>query len=507
MQVQICLMKKGEKIKVLVINPAVQNVSKALKVINQQNKKAGPFSFSLLLGDVLTSKTPNNESLNIDIPTYFAEGEEVLNDEIHLNENLIHLGTIGTYKLINGLNIGFVRGNLKDITSEQILEKFKGQSIDILMTYLWPDAIAREENLLLCGDPKLDALITELKPQYWFACGGEKGKYFERKPYIQGGKVTRFISLATMGEDRCWYAFQIGTSTSNNNLNIDSTPPPIINTPNSKKRTLEDIDHHVDLKKNKPKIDVTPETCFLCLSNPKFELHMIVSIAKYSYLTVSKGPLTLNKTLGFSGHGMIVPIEHFPTIREYVKFKEPSLQVQNSGLYKEIEQFQESLAHMFRSVGDCSVIFWEISRKRSVHGHLQFVPVPDHIIPNFQRTLHNQIDYDKRYYTDPLKFKKFENDQSLDLLHSVINEQDYVLFTIYTKTGITRYLIELGNDDENFFDAQFPRKVLAVLLNLKNRIHWTKCIETREQESIQKAEFQSHYNQFDIMKKSAIQEK
>ncbi|GMM43575.1 Drn1 protein [Pichia kluyveri] len=500
-------MKKGEKVKVLVLNPSTKNVSKAINIINQQNKKAGPFSFSILLGDVFPSKDfVETGDLTVNIPTYFTEGEHGYNSKIELPENLVHLGEIGVYKLVNGLKIGYVFGNLKNITSNDILEKFKGQSIDIMMTYLWPDAIAREENLLLSGDPKLDILISELNPQYWFSCGGENGKYFERKPYIKDGKITRFISLATMGENRCWYAFQIGPIRLNSNQNIDATPPPIINKPNGEKRKLElnENENETSMKRsiysNKTKLEITPESCFLCLSNPKFELHMIVSIAKYAYLTVSKGPLTLPKPLGFSGHGMIVPIEHFPTMREYVKNKKSSLKVQDSSLFKEVQQFQESLVEMFRNLGDYSVIFWEISRKRSVHGHIQFVPVQDMAIVNFRKVLDNQIEYDKRFYPESLKVREFGNEDKLEELNEVINNQDYVLFTIYGKEGITKYLIELGNDDDRFFDAQFPRKVVAVLLNLKNRIHWTKCIETKEQESIQKAEFQTNYDKYDIMK-------
>lgn len=496
-----------EKLKILVLNPLSANVEKAVKIVNVQNKKVGPFDFSLFLGDVFNDSQEKIDSLDPDIPVYYSEGEIPLTlVSEKLVSKLHYLGRIGIYKLVNGVKIGFVWGNINDLTAEHINEKFKGiDDIDILITYHWPDAIAKEERLLLVGNKKLDGLIDLVRPRYWFSAGGTvKGRFFERKPYKIDGKITRFISLATMNEGKWWYAFQLNKNPDDDNLDIEVSLPPKVIT----KRPLDSNDDSVISESNKridtvqklPALEVTPQNCFLCLSNPQFELHMVISVADSCYLTVSKGPLTLKKPLGFSGHGMIVPVEHFPTLRDLVHQKDSSAKVENSEVFLEINKFEKSIVEMFNSIGDYSVVFWEISRKRTVHFHVQFVPVHNNKIPYFEKTLRGQIEYDKRLYTERLRYKKFVvNKDDMTELNDVINNQDYVMFTLYERMGVTKYLITLGNDDDKFFDAQFPRKVMAVLLNLKNRVRWDKCTEKHEEESLQKEKFQEAYRSFDIM--------
>lgn len=494
-----------DKIKVLVLNPLPSQVDKAVKIVNIQNEKAGPFDFSLFLGDVFLDQEANIETLNPKIPIYYSEGEKNVTVTEKLPDSFTYLGKVGTYKLVNGLTIGFVSGNLENYTSEDISRKFEGKEVDILMTYHWPEAIAKEEKLVLCGNKKLDSLINIVKPRYWFASGTPKGRFFEREAYSIDGKITRFISLSTMGEGRWWYAFKIELDPFNDNK-IKVGFPPTLNTEDNvirvNKRPLEEEDNIIK-KNSKGKselLSVTPAACFLCLANPNFELHMVISVANLSYLTISKGPLTLKKPLGFSGHGMIVPIEHYATFREYVHHKESHLKVEDSALASEVTKLQKSLVAMFRSLGEYSVVFWEISRKRSVHCHLQFVPVHDCVINNFERTLRKQIEYDKRLYPEPLLYQKFvEGNDNLDKLSTIINNQNYVLFTLYEKGSVTKYVIELGTDEDKYFDAQFPRKVMAVLLNLRNRIRWDKCTESRDEESLQKGKFQQAYRPFDIM--------
>ena len=97
-------------------------------------------------------------------------------------------------------------------------------------------------------------------------------------------------------------------------------------------------------------------------------------------------------------------------------------------------------------------------------------------------------------------YKKFESTSDMTEYFDIINSEDYVSFTVHEKTRIIRYLIKLGNDDDKYFDAQFPRKVVAILLNLKHRIRWNKCIETVSQESEQKQYFKNCFRKFDILK-------
>ncbi|ONH73652.1 hypothetical protein BOH78_2901 [Pichia kudriavzevii] len=168
-----------EKLKILVFNPATKNLAKAVNLVNRQQSKAGPFEFALFLGDVFTENNATYvEELKPEIPIYYSEGEAQYKSSEKLHENFNYLGEIGVLKLANGLKIGYVTGDLKNKTSDEILSKFKSQHVDILLTYLWPDAIAKEEKLILSGEPKLDCLIDNVQPRYWFACAKTAGKAF-----------------------------------------------------------------------------------------------------------------------------------------------------------------------------------------------------------------------------------------------------------------------------------------------------------------------------------------
>ncbi|TID30450.1 hypothetical protein CANINC_000961 [Pichia inconspicua] len=485
-------------LKVLVIHPS-DDLIKSVTIVNSQNKKAGPFDFALFIGDVFTKDHINLDELEPDIPIYFTQAKDESINLSKLHSNFTYLGDIGIYQLHNGLKIGFVGDCTKKYPEEDIIKVFKDQTLDIVLSKLWPDAIAKEEKLLLSADQRLD-VILDSKPQYWFACGNGKGLYFKREPYSIDGRVTNFISLAEMGSGRFWYALSISKTPKVVSEPVGKRP---IADSGSSKRPLDGSTNSNSKKKsqqmNTP-FEVLPESCFLCLSNPNFELHMVVAVAKTCFISITKGPLPTRSKDGFSGHGMIVPIEHFPTLRALVYSKDSNGKVQESDVYLELHQIQLSLVAMFRSLGNNSTVFWEISRKRSVHAHLQFLPVPDSLISAFQKTLDSQIEYMKRLGSESIEYIKFSQNDDLDELYETINSQDYVLFTIYEKNTVTKYLIKLGTDENKFFDAQFPRKVIAVLLDLKNRIHWSKCKQTRDVESAEKAAFKSAYEKFDIMR-------
>lgn len=490
--------------KVLVIHPSVDLI-KSVNIVNAQNKKAGPFEFALFVGDVFRKDYNDFDKLKPDIPIYFTQSKDEHIDYKSLDSKFTFLGELGVFKMSNGLKIGYVGDSSKKFTKEDIVNKFKDQTLDIVLTKNWPDAIAKEEKLILSADLRLNSIIDSSKPQYWFACGNEKGIYFKREPYSIDGRITNFISLAEMGSGRFWYAFQINPTPKQ--LTEPAGKRPVIDPVNSNlpKRPL-DLSTNSDTKRKPQPVDKPfeglPESCFLCLSNPRFELHMVVSVANTCFLSITKGPLPLKNEYGFSGHGMIVPIEHYPTLRALAESKDGNSKLQESDVYLEIIKIQRSLVSMFRSLGPYSTVFWEISRKRSVHAHLQFLPVSDSLVNFFQKTLDSQIDFMSKTGSERIAYTKFESNDNFDELYETINSQDYVLFTVFSNDSATKYLIKLGTNENKFFDAQFPRKVLAVLLNLKNRIHWSKCKETRDDESAEKSAFKSAYESFDIMRQN-----
>ncbi|VEU21572.1 DEKNAAC102303 [Brettanomyces naardenensis] len=427
-------------------------------------------------------------------------------------------------ELENGLTVGYVTGKLGDITEQDLRKRFT-REVDILISYQWPKLIADEERLTTVGDPKLDFLLEAVKPRYWFAIGYDKGKFFERAPFKwndegHGERITRFISLAEQGSKEKWYyAFNISKNASDDVKSVTglgSKPVPRKRTPESlpevpKKRTKEG-----PLERKRPRVQVSPESCFFCLSNPKVELHMIISIGEYSYLTVAKGPLTVrNSPFGFSGHGLIIPINHYPTLLRWKEGEEAKklevsgtkesdgsptttvLNVQDTEVYKEIQHYKSSLLKMFKSFGDYGLVFWEISRSDGVHFHTQFVPIPLRAAKDFEKYLIKQIDFEKSRYGDELSYVRYSQDDKKEI-YEAINSQDYMLITLAkSEEEQTNYLFRF-TEASGRADLQFPRKVVAFLLNLGRRIQWAKCQESLADETEQRDSFQKKFQPYDF---------
>ncbi|GMF56341.1 unnamed protein product [[Candida] boidinii] len=239
----------------------------------------------------------------------------------------------------------------------------------------WPIAISNEKKLSLVGDKKIDIVFKLLKPRYCFSCGSKLGRFFERNAFDWNESDSstsikrncRFISLGVQGSpDKWFYAFNISINneSAENQQQSEATqlePNPFAETrsvtaseqvPNSsthglapsslpnipmgtnKKRLNTEIDDKAIIKK--PRAEVTPDKCFFCLSNPKVAIHLIVSIGEFAYVTTTKGPLTVkNKDLNFSGHGLIIPIQHIPTLRS-LKDSNDGADIEDLPVYKEI---------------------------------------------------------------------------------------------------------------------------------------------------------------------------
>lgn len=209
--------------------------------------------------------------------------------------------------------------------------------------------------------------------------------------------MTRFISLGQEGSgDKWFYAFSISK--------VEDIPTKLIDNPiTSKKRAREEeITEEKSISKTeakKPKV-VSPDQCFFCVGNANTETHMIVSIGSSAYLTIAKGPLTRsNKNLLFSGHGILIPIEHTATVS------------QDSPVRKELLRYQDSLVTAFdEQKPNLKLIFWEISRDTNIHHHIQFLPVQDTLLGKFPNSLNLRVKLNNE------KFKRTKNSTFKSLL-------------------------------------------------------------------------------------------
>lgn len=498
----------SSKNKFLILNPDLNNLETILNKSNVQNSKNGPFEAVFLLGDVI-SNTSDAPKVEIAQSTYFSQGKKEvtipqnkLEDKyIDIKSNFTYMNSLVTIlKLASGLRVAVLSGKAEiESNNQEVLAKLEVSSkIDILITYSWPYAIARDQKLSLVGNKFVDTVVKALKPRYHFAVGNERGKFLEFLPFKWDNQtVTRFISLAQEGTgDRWFYAFSLSS-------NIDVIETKLIDNPYTTiiepvKRKVEEMisEEKTVLVKKKKKV-VLPDQCFFCLSNPKVETHMIISIGKHSYLTVAKGPLTKpSKEFVFSGHALIIPINHIPTIRL------SQSDITDSPIYKEMELYKSTLAQAFLEQSPHQrLVFFEVNRLENIHHHVQLLPIPKEFCETqFPAALEEKtrVNNDTFTHNTKLEFKKFESEEDSEYL-KIINTSDYILFSIFDKDRKLIHLSEINSDKP--VDLQFPRRVLAHTLKCPKRTYWEKCQQPKFKETKDCEEFKKYYEKYDFTTK------
>lgn len=498
----------SSKSKFLVLNPSPGNLDNVLEKANLQNTRNGPFEAVLLLGDVIPANLQVPQT-KLDAPAYFSKGkldigfayeEDEATNLVDLDKNLTYMKRpLTIYKLATGITIAFMSAEAeKEPVSTEVKEQLQHTSpVDILITYSWPYVIAREEKLSTVGNRFVDQVTERLQPRYQFAVGNERGKFFEFKPFKWDNtdRITRFISLGQEGSgDKWFYAFGLDIKTINVDVNLGVNPfAKVVEPPKRSIEKVEEPDQEVQTIK-KPRI-VNPDQCFFCLSNPKVETHMIISIGTNAYLTVAKGPLTRpSKNLKFSGHAIIIPIEHIPTIRK------TSTNVIESAVYQEIEQYKKSLVRAFlEQKPQFRLVFFEINRLDNIHQHIQVLPIPSELVDTqFPKALEekariNNEEFNKNH---KLNFLRFDNDSD-DEFKRIITSSDYISFTIYTGENEKIHWISEINEAKPV-DLQFPRRVLAFTLKCPKRLYWDKCQQPKFKETTDCEEFKFFYKNYDF---------
>lgn len=482
------------KSKILVLYPDPESLDKVIEKANFQNTKNGPFEAVLLLGAHISELPPTKPA----VPTYFcgeAPNSENEDAVVDVAENFVRIQRPwAAVKLESGITVGFLNKSAPSETPGEV---------DILVSYHWAYSVARTQKLALVGNKAVDDVVRSCRPRYHFAVGTEQGRFYEHSVFAwRATRTCRFISLAQEGSGNKWfYAFSIDTSdddatgagtspfSEKREREAESEQNAGKKSENSEKlQRLSSINPHDEPAAKRPRI-VSPSECYFCLSNPKLEAHMIIAIGKHSYLTVAKGPLTRpNKNRGFSGHAIIIPIDHTAQLPVPIGESEP---------FKEIAQFQRALAQAFSTLSQATV-FFEISRPENVHFHVQMVPVP---MENAQSLFENALEDRTRTNNERfernlhLEFGKYQSEPDMEKALAE-SQEGYVKFSLHTENKVVHYVALISG--EKALDLQFPRRVLAYLLRIPKRIHWDRCKQTVAQESDDCEKFKQFFKEYDF---------
>ncbi|KAF2772661.1 hypothetical protein EJ03DRAFT_266561 [Teratosphaeria nubilosa] len=518
------------------------------------------FAFGIIAGDLFGPDPDETEvdkilsgDINVPVPIYFALGKHPFPNKVQakleandgeLCPNLTCFGRRGVVKTTEGFNVASI-GGVHDGSKDQPTSQYSGSytdadvaslatsqsetGVDLLITSDWPQSITDGSKVAYSGEQKpqgvesLSNLCTAVKPRYHFSTSEN---YHEREPYFHAGppprSVTRFISIAPYGnptKQKWIYAFSLDTSneppktlegctaspfTVTKKRKLDSDPSNsgdnfrYANNNNSYQDRTHDRGPRGRTKRQRGP-PPTPQECYFCLSRKDAQVHLLVSIATNTYLTIAKGPLTTPQT--FSAHNLpipthilIIPIAHKPTL--------PSIPDADdrASTETEMQQYRAALHKMLAArTADratdsrLGAVTFALSQTSGIHLHWQFLPLPSDLITRGLLTAAFETEAQNLHYPPFLhKFKEMQD---------VEESGDFFKVMIWSETYRKEMVLPLGGSGSGSgewrFDLQFGRRVVGKLLGLEERVHWRDCPQSVAEEAAEAEATKELFGGFD----------
>lgn len=555
------------------VNGAIRNAFTTLSKIQAKQD----LSFAVILGDLFTSLDSAvgsddvpallNGDIRVPLPTYFTIGREPLPAEVvtkleissnELCHNLFFLGRRSTFKTSEGIRIVNLGGSytqkaagvtdyLPLFTENDARILHGANNADILLSNEWPLGVtsgsqtAKDDiggNPLPASQQCISNLCSTLKPRYHFSVSS--GFFYEREPFhhppsdpnSNARPVTRFISLGffkNLSGAKFVYAFALDPSdtvtASTTKIPLSTTLSPFA--PAQKRRPLPDQysgyassygqdgqnSYHRGKRKFAP---AGPEECFFCVSNPKFEKHMVVSIGDESYITISKGPLPTSTTFpalnsAFPGHMLIIPLNHNSTLSG---LSDPKIR---AATFQEMSRYRRAMDSMLLHVTATAVapdqklttVTFEVSRARVRHLGWQWLPVPAHfaskgLVEAAFRVKAGDLGFAPFVDIDPNVEVGLEVGEYFRVWLPVPSSSDANAKVGETNSGgVEQPAWEIKSmytpiAPEQSFDLQFGRKVMAGLLQVEGREKWDLVRQSVTEETECAKRFKDAFTDFDF---------
>lgn len=213
--------------------------------------------------------------------------------------------------------------------------------------------------------------------------------------------------------------------------------------------------------------DVSGQSCWFCLGEPKHENHLVISVGNMSYLGLSKGGLT-------DDHLMIVPFEHMANTRLASDF-----------LLNDVDTYKDALMRYYDERTDRLPVFFERSFK-TVHFQIQCVPIPKSKVDLLEEVF---VEHARR-----LRLSIVEIDPKEHPRTSIGTQLPF--FVVDLPNG--KRLLVQGTDHS--LHLHFGRMVLGssrILSKPTDCIDWKTCTRTRQEEERIVAEFVRAFADYD----------
>ena len=499
--------------------------------LQQINSKHGPFDFALCVGEFfaqndaevpLDTEEPEidgeqdekpavnkltkdmvmlqDNKISLPIPVYFITGQTKISQEMYaryqnnygeIAPSLFYLGRKGMFVTAEGVRIGFLGGSdykpgethdyftASHVESMSRLQFQSGKpyGVDILLTYPWSDGVSSAAKY---ASGNVSAVVESLMPRYHFAA--KENMFYEREPFTIGrredvsvDRVCRFIGLAEMGnkdKQRWFYAMNLtplqylsGDELKSVMTVPNITPNPLNTASGSLKRSVENGYRHFNVdeqaaKRQRPEFKKQAKDqgpCWFCLSNPGLAKHLIASVGDNIYMSLPKGELVRD-------HLLLIPIEH----------SKSSVVIAES-CKNEIDRYIGAITEYYKSKS-CVPVIWE-TNFRSQHLIIQIVPV--------ELALESGIEeaFTETAKTEGIEFVDYD-------LHKPTQQQQF--FRVKLPSG--KHWI---HPIDYRFDMQLPRKALAKLMNIEDRIDWKSCAKGEQLEALDTERFKSRFEKFE----------
>ncbi|KAJ3377725.1 hypothetical protein HDU92_008033 [Lobulomyces angularis] len=225
-----------------------------------------------------------------------------------------------------------------------------------------------------------------------------------------------------------------------------------------------------------------PSQCWFCLSNPEIEQHLIITVGDEVYLTMAKGPLTLD------GHIILVPIKHYKSSKYLVdKLKEEENNTEITNYFSEVKKVQQLIKTEFKKL-KFGLITFQIFSGNSIieeskhHFIINYVALPE-------KLKLDELD------TKFLEFAEKEGLKKVDSLNDLNTSCPYFMYEINDFDGATKGEIifvpknygvednELDSNSKNTINLRFGSLVLSEAFGTPEKSDWKKCVLSTEDET------------------------
>lgn len=224
-------------------------------------------------------------------------------------------------------------------------------------------------------------------------------------------------------------------------------------------------DNQDEYKSKAPRIDLAPHAeCWFCLSNPKLEKHLLVSVGRSAYTALAKGGVHEN-------HLLVLPVKHFPCFASMPKDVADDM-------LRQMNYIKD-----FYAPKDADLICYErwLPMRNTLANHAQFqaIAIPRRMAFCAQPAL---LSLGKKA---GLIFRKIDSPSELFTLQDGASATPYYYFQLPGDNTARGRMTEhwVCSSDSTKMPLNFGREVLCEILEAKDKLDWRKCVMSEEKET------------------------